>query len=656
MLDPVGPNLDPTRQPVSQSSFDECPGVTGTLVPQCVGNQSAQSATRHPFSQSPFAGGFNVKGSLAPQSVGTHSAQSLSRQPVSQSPFDECLGVEDLAAAMPRPTAEELLSMVDQLPCEQSGNVLWSGNSHSWQSGAWGSGKLCGLRASTTQFPKFTSLVCRFIYAILPTFCFTAFAFLRNASANKQVDCSYIPGTLHLVIPLGSFTGGDIVVATHPPTRLLVCESPVFLDPSLRYWVDKWQGSRDVLVAYSPNHFEELSHTDQQALVRLGFRPPAASPDNKLAMGPVPKIASPPPRQEPLCAAIPCAPDAGDRFTRAASQATQALFLEMCAGAEAPLSKAMAALGIHCVSVDILLCPEQDLLQDACFESLLRLAFSGAIRFAHGSLHGLECNDSRMQEPADQSRCRLERCAHVLLATFQAGGHCSLEQPTHSLAWEDPIVTAYVKEIQADLIISSACRWGMDSLHHWLFAASWRPLQSLQSLCEHQKDFHVPRVGIRDSVGGFESQDAAVFPAALVEEFARCVSPLFDASPTSQGSFMGVSEALRGLPIRPAQDFPTATQDGGGIYSVPDWTTPQWSGPDIFKKLRGDLLDFFAKRRHVARLRKHVREASSQPLFLEEEVDQLRGLWESWFRDQGPALFRGTLSRVSLTAWMRFRC
>ena len=96
--------------------------------------------------------------------------------------------------------------------------------------------------------------------------------------------------------------------------------------------LNTWQGSRDVLVAYSPNHFEELSHTDQQALVRLGFRPPAASPDNKLAMGPVPKIASPLPRQEPLCAAIPCAPDAGDRFTRAASQATQALFLEMCAG------------------------------------------------------------------------------------------------------------------------------------------------------------------------------------------------------------------------------------------------------------------------------------------------------------------------------------
>ena len=104
-------------------------------------------------------------------------------------------------------------------------------------------------------------------------------------------------------------------------------------------------------------------------------------------------------------------------------------------------------------------------------------------------------------------------------------------------------------------------------------------------------------------IGGFESPDAAVFPASLAEEFARHVSPLFDASPTAQGSFMGLSEVLRSLPVRPAQDFLTATQDGGGIYSVPDWTTPQWPGPDIFKKLQRDLFDFFAKRRHVARLR-----------------------------------------------------
>ena len=167
----------------------------------------------------------------------------------------------------------------------------------------------------------------------------------------------------------------------------------------------------------------------------------------------------------------------------------------------------------------------------------------------------------------------------------------------------------------------------MDSLQRWFFAASWRPLQSLKGLHEHQKVFHAPLVGIRNSVGGFKSPDAAVFPASLAEEFARRVSPLFDASPTAQGSFMGLSEVLRSLPVRPAQDFPTATQDGGGIYSVPDWTTPQWPGPDIFKKLRGDLLDFFAKRRHVARLREHVRDASSQPFFLEEEVGQLQSLW-----------------------------
>ena len=60
-------------------------------------------------------------------------------------------------------------------------------------------------------------------------------------------------------------------------------------------------------------------------------------------------------------------------------------FLDVCCGASSPLSCALASSNVACVRVDMLGEEPLDLSCDAVYDRLLRLAFSGCIRFAHAS-------------------------------------------------------------------------------------------------------------------------------------------------------------------------------------------------------------------------------------------------------------------------------
>ena len=93
--------------------------------------------------------------------------------------------------------------------------------------------------------------------------------------------------------------------------------------------------------------------------------------------------------------------------------------------------------------------------------------------------------------------------------------------------------------------------------------------------------------------------------------------------------------ALASVSTLPYDSFPRASQDGGGIYSVPDWATPQPGISDSFKTLRADLRDLLLQWRVPLRLRQFVADGRAQPLFSEPEVQQLRRCWECWFRSKG---------------------
>ncbi|CAE7038940.1 unnamed protein product [Symbiodinium sp. CCMP2592] len=425
------------------------------------------------------------------------------------------------------------------------------------------------------------------------------------------------------------------------PGRLLPINcSPLSFDGSLWHGSTDWVGERWVVIAYS------LPEVPEGALEGLGF-----PQGDSVAVTPAQADSSLP----SLADAIPSVlPDA------------TIFFLDICSGRNAPLCAAARRLGIPSIRIDLLLCAEHDLLDLAFYERLLRLCFSGRIRMAHGSppcceysrlklrpggpppcrspefLQGLPGNDEAAQLRVQQSATILTRVVMLLLATYQAGGHVSLEQPRNCMSWEEPVVQGYLLEVSADVVVVAGCEYGMDLEKHWVFASSWRPLQSLASVCKHPRGTHASYAGVLDSQSGeFASRKTAEFPAKLATAYAEAISPLFadrTEPPTSIAEAaldVSFAQAFSSIPVRKLDSFPRAAQDGGGIYSVPDWAAPPSNIPDVFRSLRADLLQFFAQDRTPVRLRQNVANKDHSPLFTPDQVEALRAIWVKWFRSQG---------------------
>ena len=76
-------------------------------------------------------------------------------------------------------------------------------------------------------------------------------------------------------------------------------------------------------------------------------------------------------------------------------QAGPGLFLDICAGANRPLSLAIMQAGGNVCTFDILVHREDNLLSDECYEALLRLSCSRQVRYGCGS--PLCCEYSRLK-------------------------------------------------------------------------------------------------------------------------------------------------------------------------------------------------------------------------------------------------------------------
>ena len=605
-----------------------------------------------------------------------HSTQSREAvSAVGASPFDSSLSVEELAAAISEPSAQDLLALVNRLPSEDIPQLAFSPGSHSWQSGSWAHSGRAGLRTNARVYPKFTSLVCRFINALFPWFNYQAFAFFQNVAAPPHIDPNHAKGSFSALVPLCKFEDGEVYVHSDPPVSLPVSQGPCLLDPSILHQVQPWTGHRAVLAVYSPAGFEFLQPADQARLLSLGFKPPGVS-SSKLVMGPVlgssgnldasAKVSLPPspsvrPADTPVLSTdvsdedskpVDCIAPALPRGSSAFCQLRPGrLFLDLCAGARAPLSSALRNRGVVCLPIDSLISQTQDLLCDACFEDLLRLAFSGAVALGHASppsceytggrprcrssehIRGFPDNTPELQLKADTSRAILLRCVQILRAVFVTGGHVTFEQPRNSLAWQEDFVPPFLQEVEADLVVIAGCKFGMQAYKHWLFASTVRPLQQLQGECPHERDAHPSLGNVRD---GQRLQETAMFPSELADQCAEICLDLFEVGATPEHpQFLNLPAALKLLPARPRHDFLRASQDGAGIYSVPDWSTPQDGFTDDFRELRHDLFAFFQESDLIPRLRAHVAQQKDEPLLSSVEVERVRRTWEAWFRKQG---------------------
>ena len=170
----------------------------------------------------------------------------------------------------------------------------------------------------------------------------------------------------------------------------------------------------------------------------------------------------PPPTQlpptshlEPPSTSIPTALHnfSQELLTPWSSQGTK-IFVDICSGSERPLSSAIEQLGHPALSIDILLDPRMDLLNDSFYEQLLRLCGSGVVGYSGASpscteysllklkpggprairtpemLDGLPDLSPQEQQRLQDSATMLDRSIQAVSCTFTAGGHGHLEQPS----------------------------------------------------------------------------------------------------------------------------------------------------------------------------------------------------------------------------------
>ena len=546
---------------------------------------------------------------------------------------------------------------------------------------------LAGLCVRTLQQPNFVRYINQFLQHVFPSGCWSSFCVSHNEFAHVHQDQN-LAGSLNYTISLGAFDGGSIWVQCSQddfPELPLVPPPDATADQALRgkiistrrsglafdghrfHCSTPWTGDRWVLTAYTSRNWSSLSEQDLILLQSLDFPLPNIAPLTPMQTAHVPsptervaeeEQASPRDVQSTCASFDPGLPGIPPAPIPPLPEATEGnVFMELCSGPNRPLSKAFLGAGVSVISVDIVRGSDQDLLDDAVFDRLMRVAGSGKVELAHASpecteytrlkLHGSGPKPIRTPEHMQDlpglsaeekqrhqaSRTLFIRCVAILEAVYAAGGHVVLEHPVNSLAWLEPEAVTFMKRVQADLNVIPACKYGMDIYKRWLFVSSYRELRALSGVCQHEPHAHMDIRGKRDSSGKYLSRLSAEFPHQLCAAYACICIPLFSPCDTPCDIQMCQLSCLN--PIKKANDLPRACQDGGGIHSLPDWSVPPAHCQDVLKGVRQPLFALLMQIHAPQRLRQHVQEQRETPLFSEPEVAQIRALFDALFSENG---------------------
>ena len=207
------------------------------------------------------------------------------------------------------------------------------------------------------------------------------------------------------------------------------------------------------------------------------------------------------------------------------------------------------------------------------------------------------------------SHAMLSHCIQALTVTYASGGDGHLEQPTTAMSWSEPCVQQWLLTASCHCINLPACLYGVDWQKSWMMASSLEALTSLGGVCEHGSQAHQSITGTRDASGAFVSRKTAEYPPLLAESFATVISPLLSHSNRD----LSVPESLRILPIKNLQDAPFSRQDGGGMPSIADWSSPSVGVEDIFRSIRHEVFQSLLDTGDFRILQKAFHEKQSDP-------------------------------------------
>ena len=273
------------------------------------------------------------------------------------------------------------------------------------------------------------------------------------------------------------------------------------------------------------------------------------------------------------------------------------IFVDLFAGASAPLSAAMSALGLARLEpLDKLHGCRFDLLDDTQYHELCSLASSGAVGAASAAppcapysrarlrpggpapvrtpVHptGIPSPTPAQQRELSDSAELHARARHFLALVAAHGGLIILENPASSLLWLDPSVRAWL-EVHAPFCTHvAACQFGLALPKAWAFWSNFDLLSALGCRCPHPPRFHPSFAGKRNSDGSFAARQTACYPQPLAEAIANCIQHFMSlrAEPVLFASWRELLPVSFIWPLSSVR-----IEDGAGTCSSAFWNVPR---------------------------------------------------------------------------------
>ena len=497
--------------------------------------------------------------------------------------------------------------------CASRGHVL-EGNprlAHYFNIGAFNLAGRRGITQETSRHLLVIPALNTWLQRVFPAQTWTSLCINHNEQLALHHDRGNALHSLNHLIALGDFTSGQMFLEDASGDCSIWCDASECwiqgrahdvlehgLSFSAHLWHASmpWSGDRWAITAYTCSDFQALALEDRQQLERLGFPLPADSPVLPPAM----------PEQPGEHKPMPGILDTSSVMQVHPSWSTSFLIASEFRGS---LNAAFRAASVPFVHLQA---DEQFSVwtTDSVWERSMQLAFAGGVSWAY-----IFC-------PIGQDEPDALRSLHFAFAVFRGGGHVCLDIPAEACMWRLPLFTHFVSSV-GTFLVQCSCSGRGALCAVWHFCTSFSGLCSLQSFT----DGSIPSL---ESLSG-----CSEFPPSFSDAVLHCIKPLLPVN-VALCVDHSLDQLWACMPVKSTNDDPRALVDGGGAFSVPDWSVPQ--SEDLLRPLRHILLSFCGSHSIPSRLRHNITHSVRDPLFSPEEIALLRSLIAQFFLKRGAVI------------------
>ena len=177
-----------------------------------------------------------------------------------------------------------------------------------------------------------------------------------------------------------------------------------------------------------------------------------------------------------------------------------------------------------------------------------------------------------------------------------------------------------------------ACAYNTHWYKVWLLACTYPAMKSFGAIYSHPPGNHAKFHGVKHADGPYKSRDTAKYPAEMCQAIAGLMFPL--CSP-SQGPFLDADSVQTCIPTKPLNALPISYEDGGELYSEPDWSRPYSSVPDALQNLRRPWIHILLTHDLIEKMKAFFNPGDNQPPFNDHDLQLFRESMTMFIQSHG---------------------